>query len=364
MTEDSDAVITACLLARGLCDIYDRIVTEGASVQQDATLPASARRALARLSRQCVLEESEDLGSSIHLVMGKASRPMAQWGLACFGDGFRYSDVELADSGLGVPTEDCRELARLGGSEIDASENLHHEQLRAAVQAYPSTQRHAAYTTIREFVVRNPVVSLDALHRFIANGHVQSARTIAAQYRAIPQGAISGGKARRCGRCGSRLWPTSEPAFPHGRCHVRQCAAIGETVVGEPIDQPALYRLASAAVLAFWVGPGLDEIRLYDALKALGRKVALYPLSDASDVGLDGLDVGLDVKSYSSALVLGVRLSRGLGRLTMFERRVIVVPDYKLRLNPRYLDDLRGSYTGAESIEFMTVAGAIREFSP
>lgn len=351
------------MLARGLCEIYDRITGDGGSVQQDADMPAVARRSLARLSRLCVLEGVEDIGSSIHLVMGLASRPMSQWGVPCFAGSFRYGDVELADGLLGVPTDDCRELARTGGSEIDAEEDLHHEQLRAAVNGYPSARRNAAYTAIREFVVRSPVVSLEDLHGFISDGHVHAARAISGLYRTIPQGAISGGVARMCGRCGALLWPVRDPAFPDGRCQVRQCGLEGDAVVGPAVDHPALHRLANAALLAFWVGPGLDEIRLHDALLASGRDSVLYPMSDAADVGVDGLAIGLDVKSYASPLILGARLTRGIGRLAMFGRRVIVVPDYKLRLNPRYLDDLQAAYRGDEPLEFMTAGAATAEFA-
>ncbi len=350
------------MLARGLCEIYERISNDGGSVQQDSSLPPIARRALARLSRLCVDEGVEDIGSSIHLVMGRATLPMRSWGVPSFADDFRYGDVELADGSLGVPTDDCRELARMGGSEINAEEDLHHEQLRAAVQSYPASQRASAYTAIRELVVRRPVISQNELHDFISRGHAHAARTIHGLYRSIPQGALSGGVARRCGRCGALLWPVRDPAFPDGRCQVRQCVLEGETVPGEVIDQPSLSRLANAALLAFWVGPGLDEVRLHDALIARGRNSVLYPMADAADVGLDALSVGLDVKSYASPLVLGARLSRGIGRLSLFGRRVIVVPDYKLRINPRYIDDLRGAYTGDEALEFMTVASAIRAF--
>jgi hypothetical protein len=288
---------------------------------------------------------------------------MSRWGVPSFSGHFRYGDVELVDGGLGVPTDDCRELARMGGSEIDASEDLYHEQLRAAVQSYPSARRNAAYTAIREFVVRNPVASLDALHRFVSNGHVHAARAINGLYRSVPQGAIFGGVAQMCGRCNSLLWPVRDPAYPQGRCQIRQCVLEGATIIGPEIAKPSLYRLAHGALLAFWVGPGLDEIRLHDILTERGCASALYPMSDAADVGIDGLSVGLDVKSYASPLVLGARLTRGIGRLAMFKRRIIIIPDYKLRLNPRYVEDLRASYVGTETLEFMTFSDTVNGFA-
>ena len=121
--------------------------------------------------------------------------------------------------------------------------------------------------------------------------------------------------------------------------------------------------MGTNAVLAYWVGPGLDEIRIHDALAAAGRKVTLYPLADAADIGLDGLAVGVDVKTYASPIVLGARLTRTIGRLGLFARRILAVPDDKLLINRDYLPQLRAAYAGPVSIEFMTVSEAIRDLS-
>lgn len=357
---DDEATVTATVLARGLVDTYERIATDGSAVQQDASLPQSARRALARLSRHCMEASVDDLGSSIHLVMGRASTPMGEWGVPAFADPFRYAGVTLANAELGVPTDDCRELARLGGSELGAAEDLHHDQLRAAVLSFPASRRHETYTAIREFVVRHPAVPLPELHRFIGR-HAAAARAIATFYRGIPQSAISGGTARLCGRCGSLLWPERDPSYPLGRCRVRRCAIEGDTVAGAAIEDPSTWRLATAAVLAFWVGPGLDEVRLHDALVERGIESTLYPQSDAADVAIGGLALGIDVKSYASPLLLGSRLSHSIGRLAMFGRRIVALPDYKLLLNARYLHDLRAAYTGEQPLEFATISQVLAE---
>lgn len=359
---DGDAAITVQMIARGLVDVYEQINEDGSVVQQDATLPQSARRALARLSRHCLEDGVEDFGSSIHLVMHLAGRPISQWEVPTFEAPFRYAEVELANAEFGVPTADCRELARLGGSELDAVEDLHHEALRAAVNAYPASRRHSAYAAIREFVVRNPAVSFEALNRFIVDGHVHAARAISGLYRTVPQSALTGGTARTCGRCGALLWPDRDPAYPNGRCRSRRCRQEGDTISGQLIPDPATWRVAAPAVLAYWVGPGLDEIALHDTLAAAGREPVLYPQADAADVGLDGLAVGIDLKNYASPLLLGSRLTRSIGRLGLFARRIIAVPDYKLRLNRHYLDDLRGAYRGDVPLEFASMSQIVAEF--
>ncbi len=281
-----------------------------------------------------------------------------------FAPPFRYADVELVDRDLGVPTDDCREMASVGGTETTALEEIHHERLRAAVHGYPRGDRNHAYAAIREFIVRNPAVSEEGLHAFVVEGgHAAAARTVMSFYRPIPQAALFGRMARRCGHCGALLWPDRDAAFPDGRCRIRQCRLARPTpAVGDEV-LPALWRVALNALLGFWVGPGLDEIRLYDALKAAGREASLYPQADAADVGVDGLAVGIDVKTYASPVVLAARLTRSIGRLDLFDRRIVAFPDDKLRLNWRYGEQLRSAYQGGRSLEFMTVSEAIWELS-
>lgn len=356
------AEVTAQLLARGFEDIYARILEDGAVVQQDASLPPSARRALARLSRMCLEAGREDIGSSIHLTMSMAAEPLASWGLPQFDPPFAFADAILIDRDLGVPTPDCRELSRAGGSEIAAEEELHHEQLRAVLQSYPTSRRAKAYTELREIVVRRPVIRARDLQSFLVErDHALSAHLLTNLYRPIPASALFAGRAHICGGCGGLLWPDSTGILATGRCRVRQCCADGGGLsLREKIEDPEQWRVAHNAILAFWVGPGLDEIRIADALSAAGRAVTLYPHQDAADVGVDGLRVGIDVKAYASPLALAQRLTRGVGRLELFGRRIIAVPDYKLRLNPHYLRQLSESYAGSVSVEFMTSSDAVK----
>lgn len=185
---------------------------------------------------------------------------------------------------------------------------------------------------------------------------------IASYCRPVPAAALFDGSARRCGHCGSLLWPDRDrAAWPDGRCRIRQCRlAHPAALVGEEIAVPAEWQVATPAIMAYWVGPGLDEIRIHDALRAAGRDAALYPLADAADVGVDGVSVGIDVKAYASPIVLAARLSRSIGRLALFSRRILAVPDDKLSINPRYLQQLRDAYRGSCELEFMTASQAIR----
>ncbi len=326
-------------------------------------MPLRLRRGLALLSGMCVGAGAEDLGASLPVAMERACHPFSAWGLHDFRAPFAYADVALIDAELAMPTADCREMAALGGSELTAQEDLAHEALRAAVQAFPQRQRDATYALIREFVVRNPACEHADRERFVVDrGLVAAARAIYSYYRPIPAGAMFDGVARTCAHCGSLLWPDRDPeAWPNGRCRIRQCRlAHPRAAWGAEITSPAEWQWATGAVLAYWVGPGLDEIRIHDALRRAGRDSVLYPLADAADVGVDGTAVGIDVKSYASPIVLGAKLSKSIGRLGQFTRQILAVPDDKLGLNARYLEQLRNAYRGQHRLEFMTASQAIR----
>lgn len=358
--------VTVVILARGLVEAYDRATADGGVIRQDATMPPRLRRGLSLLSGMCLAAETDDLGASVHVAMDHACEPFFTWGIPAFDPPFRYAEVNLIDRELGIPTADCRELAALGGSEAMAQEEINHDTLRAAVRAFSARQRDGAYTAIREFLVRNPAVAYADREQFVVeSGLVAAARAIASFYRPIPASALFDGIARRCGHCGSLLWPDRDAAsFPDGRCRIRQCRlACPEPARGEDVDAPAEWQLATPAALAYWVGPGLDEIRIFDALRRAGRDAVLYPLSDAADVGLDGVDVGIDVKTYASPVVLAAKLTRSIGRLADFNRRILAVPDDKLRNNARYLEQLSDVYRGPQRLEFMTASQVIRALS-
>lgn len=362
---DDDNLVTGLLLARGLLEAYENILDRGVPVRQDDTMPQQLRRALERVTRTCILEGADDFGASVHAVMDKACEPLGTWGLKAFEPPYRYADAVLIDRPAGVPTDDCRAMAAEAGSESAALENIHHERLRGAVSGFGAA-KNAAYSRIRGFVVRNPAVSRTTLNQFLLDENlVAAADAVRSFYRPVPQAALFDGRARRCANCGALLWPDRDLAsFPEGRCRVRMCRLDRpHPAPGDGIDDPASWLLATDAVLAYWVGPGIDEIRLHDALAAAGRRAVLYPEADAADVGVDGFAVGIDVKGYSSPVVLGAKLSLGIGRLDLFSDRILAVSDCLLRTNRDYLRQLRAAYTGGHGLRFMTVSDALAELT-
>jgi len=363
----SNPEVTFHLLARGLVETHENAEMNKISVSQGRDMPRIMRRALALLSAECMATGAEDLGSSIHEFSVLATKPAQGWGIPTFSDpAFKLKDIVLIDPDFGVPTNDCIAIAEGVSTEIAAWEARHHKIIRDITDGF-KRKSDDYYTRIREFIVRNPSVRYGILQTFISENLLAgSVNEITNLYRTVPISYLTNGQATRCARCGSFLYPErNTKLYPNGRCRIRQCALKYPTAKpGAVVSDPANWRMASNDVLAYWVGPGLDEIYIYDALYQAKRTVVLYPFGDAADVGLDGADVGIDVKTYESPIALAEKLGKTIGRLAKFRRRVIAIPDNKLSRNPRYLKQLAADYGAKKpALEFATVSDVIKEFT-
>jgi REase associating with pPIWI_RE/pPIWI_RE three-gene island domain Y len=360
--KQQDAVVTIRLLAKGIVEIARRII-DGGIVRQD-DMPNSLRSGLERLSRHCLVEGVADHGANVHVLMDLATTPIGEWGIPCFSEDFPYVQAVLIDRDLGVPSGDCLDIGMIS-SEADAYEDIHHRQLREAVRSH-GKRADEVYTLVRERLVRNPVDNQKDLMAFLLDsGLAKIADTFRGWMRPIPLACrFPDGKTRTCAGCGSLLYPTRDISrFPVGRCRIRACTEDRPTPLeGMVLDDPLEWRVAAGDILASWVGPGLPEIRLHDELKRRGMPVRLYPCQDAVDVGIP-YELGIDVKSYTCPVTLGERLTRSIGGLAQFDRRIVAVPDAKVRRHVGYLLDLRAHYRGDQAVEFRTISETLEALS-
>lgn len=360
--QQEDAIVTIRLLAKGIVETARR-VADGAIVRQD-DMPTSLRSGLERLSRHCLVEGIVDHGANVHVLMDLATTPIGEWGISSFSGEFPYVRAILIDRDLGVPSADCLDIGMIS-SEADVYEGIHHRQLREAVRSH-GKRADEVYTLVRERLVRKPVDNQKDLMAFLLDsGLAKISDVFRGWMRPIPLACrFPDGKTRTCAGCGSLLYPTRDTSrFPVGRCRIRACTEVRPTPLeGMVINDPQEWRVASGDILASWVGPGLPEIRLHDELKACGISVRLYPCQDAVDVGVP-FALGIDVKSYTCPVTLGERLTRSIGGLAQFERRIVAVPDAKVRFHAGYLSDLRAHYRGDQSVEFRTISETIETLS-
>jgi hypothetical protein len=123
-------------------------------------------------------------------------------------------------------------------------------------------------------------------------------------------------------------------------CRTAACAASQPSAPGERSTEREMLRVRRG-LLHYWVEPGFDEMRLYDALKARGLPAQLYPQRDVVDLAVG--DWGVDLKAYASPETLGRRFRDSLGGLARYRQRIVAIPDWLLERTPGYLERLAAS---------------------
>ncbi|WP_312857415.1 restriction endonuclease-related protein [Aureimonas pseudogalii] len=351
-------------MAAGLVEAHRSSSANRDILRQDASMPPALRRGMALVSAVALRSGfPHDIASQANAFTALATRPVGEWGPAPFAECAERA-VILVDPGFGSPTADCLELAS-GGGEASVVEDIFHERLRTALAA-SGTEAPRLYREVRETIVRHPCMTKTEVLAF-AYDVPELATDIPTFFRRLPASALHGRTLRLCGHCGAPLFPDRDRvSHPLGRCAVRECrmtfpdASVGsEHEVASPDD----WRIADPSIMTYWVGPGLPEIWLYDALLASGADAELYPMCDAADVGIGGTAVGVDVKSYSSAAVIGHRFANGIGGLRAFRRRIVAIPDFWIRIDRDYLATAASVSGLREGIEFMSVSAVAREFA-
>jgi hypothetical protein len=361
MTEASVAVR---LVARGLIDTFRGIGASRDVLRQDASMPPTLRRGMALVS-MIALESGypDDVGAQVNAFTAMACKPVRDWGPQPFRLCEEAAAI-LVDEGFSAPTHDCLQLAS-GGDESSIIEDLFHERLRAALAAV-GPEAATLYRKVREGIIRKPCRTKADVLAF-AQGSIELAGDIPGFFRRLPAAALHGHTLRLCARCSAPLFPDRDTAsYPIGRCAVRECrmthpipAAGEEHEVANPED----WRIADHALMTFWVGPGLPEIALHDALKAVRDDVELYPMCDLADVSIGGTDIGIDVKSYSSAAVIGQKFASGIGGLMAFRRKIVAIPDMWIRIDRDYLRTAAAVSGCPQGIEFMSITNVLAEYA-
>jgi REase associating with pPIWI_RE/pPIWI_RE three-gene island domain Y len=354
---EEDVEIALRVLSRGFVDLH--LGVRAGEIVDPYALPQTMGEGMRLLSRLCLKASAEDLGDSVHSLSDIARRlSVGEWGVPQFAAPFRFAEAKLLTSEPVAPTEECRALASKGGAD-GILEGVHHLQLREIVQRVRSESRLQIYSVLRERIVRKPVYERRELSGFLEDEGIVAADEVMRQWSTdIPLGALRrDGSFGICANCGGLLYPhRDEHRFPHGRCKIGPCREeVPSSRAARVVENVAGWRVFKDDILAYWVGPGLAEIRLYDELRAGGVDVQLYPRDDAADVGRSH-ELGIDVKSYACPRLLGDTLSERLGGLTTFDERYVAIPDAIVNRRPAYLEDLRYAYRGSASVVFGKVS--------
>lgn len=351
------------MAARGLVDTHRESLTTRAVLSQGPEMSPALRRGMALVSALALRDGyPRDIACQVNDFTAMATRPVREWGPASLA-ACEERNAILVDEGYGTPTADCIDLAEIGG-EGSVVEDVFHDMLRAALSRAGGLA-DGLYRKVREGIVRKPCRTKRDVLAF-AFETPELATEIPSFFTPLPASALHGRTLRLCARCGSPLFADRDrAAYPAGRCAVRECRmSFPDPEAGEEHEVPVHddWRIANPAIMTYWVGPGLPEIALFDALRAMREDVVLYPVCDLADIGVGGTEVGIDVKSYSSAAVLGKRFSADVGGLRAFRRRIVAVPDFWIAADRDYLSTARAVAGGKDRVEFMSVSQVSEAF--
>lgn len=360
----------AILLAQGILLQYRRILPGREIIRQGDEVPPELQAAMCRLGRLYITEGSEDRAACVHDVLARARFPLGgpKWGLTAFqAEGFRFADAVLIEPDLKVPTADCASIAAIPGGfgEDNVVENRLHTRLRESAERLGS-RRHEAYSGIRELLARHSLVDERMLIDFLDERGLSLVLSIVVEefYGHVPDAWLIRGRVHRCAHCRTLMRPHPDRRrYADGICPIRQCASKRAPEVGERlVPEAALLLVANSQVLTYWTGPGIDELAIYDEARQLGLDAELYPESDMCDISVGGRAIGIDAKSYSSPISLGLRLNRGIGGLINYRRRFIAVGDEMVATNPDYVATLRSALVSRgdpSTLEIMDVSSVI-----
>lgn len=360
--QSAESAITIQRLAVGLLRQY-QLVRNGAIVGHTSAFETGVEntaielyQAMARLSRQSMLEGEPDRTASMHMLMQLCMTPIHEWAPQAIRSIPRYREAILIDPVYRVPSEDCESIAE----ETDASslsdlvEHHLHERLRASLRKL-GPDAPASYTAIRSFVGRHPMATRDELNHFYSNPELNEAAIdfVRTLYEPVHASQSRQGIVRRCRRCRALI-------NRDNRCTLASCAYVHPTAEWAEVPLDDAWS-ALPEVLKYWSDPAQEELRLYDALAVIApQQVLLYPECDRCDVAI-GETIGVDVKDYRDPVRLAYRLNRSIGQLSRYPRRILAIADrrwedasYAKRLSEQLSPDRRAS------LEIMSVSTTLR----
>ncbi|MHB8254299.1 MAG: restriction endonuclease-related protein [Acidiferrobacter sp.] len=321
-------------------------------------LAVEDRRAMALVSRACLSLNLPDYGSEIHNLLAMCVKPLGEWLPVTVVSDAGLSLTRLISDEYGAPTPEAEELAKGFFSLTAGIEEQLFAKFREALEKHPKASATDYYTAIREFVIRHPLADGGEIKTF--GGELPSTLWMFLQqhfYEPVPFGWTTAGEVSVCGHCGNAMRQT----LTGPSCRTVTCAVLNAALVKGTRPVAELLRV-SRGIQQYWVEPGIDEIRFYDALVSHYIVAELYPHLDRVDIAVD--NIGIDLKSYSSPELLGRKIGRDKGGLAFYEKKWLVVPDWLIACAPHYLDRLRSALDdAAKGVRCLAVSAALRELT-
>lgn len=347
------------LLAQGIIEQY-KLINKG-NIVEGSRLPDTLKQAMGLLGRLCIQEGVEDHSASVHALLQRCTLPLsdAQWGLDVLADShFPYRDVILIDPDHRCPTQECIELT-IPSSEEDVREKYSFNNLWQICETFGG-RRHEVYRLLRQYTATHLIVEQEEIITFLRTNNLTGADSFLRQecYKPLDDSYLIENQLFLCPHCHS---PLKEVQYKLGVCTIRQCRSYYKHIALENGVEPnPSYLILRPHLRTFWFGPAIDELKVYQTCLDNNLEAELYPDSDRCDIAIDGKDIGIDVKSYSSPNLLGEKLTASIGGLEDYNRKIVAVSDSVTKHNPHYMETLKYSYKGKITIEFMKVSKLLK----
>lgn len=313
------------------------------------------RTAMALVSRACLANGLPDRGAEIHDLLWACTQPLEEWLAVPEVQTAGLGKTNLIHGEDGIPTAEAEELAsKFTGATAGLEEQLFLKFLEL-LGKQPTVMANEYYTLVREFVVRHPICTSEELRKFGNDIHLQIWLLLNQEfYEPVPESWQIGSAVPLCAHCGN--------AMKQGKaglvCRTASCAVSNAAKQGGLAKATDIVRV-TRGIRQYWVEPGIDELRLFDALCEMGLPAELYPKRDRVDIAVG--EAGIDLKTYTSPETLGRKFKLGIGGLAHYEPKLLVIPDWVQRATPSYLDRLKAAME-REDVSCMTVSQAIAFF--
>lgn len=317
-------------------------------------LTTEDRKAMSALSRTCLSNGLPDHGAEIHNLLYLCTQPLGDWLKVpeVRNAGLEYASFIHAEEG--IPTAEAEELsAGFTGMTAGIEEQLF-AKFMEVIGRFPEESANDYYTRAREFVVRHPICDIDELKKGM--GDIPAVVWIVIQqqfYEPVPASWAIGEGIPICDHCGNAM----KKGVAGLVCRTKACLASHSAKSTTSLSASRLMRV-SRGIRQYWIEPGIDELRLFDALIVKGMHAALYPFRDRVDISVG--ETGIDLKTYVSPETLGTKFKRGIGGLAYYEHRWLVVPDWQAVAVPSYMDRLVKAM-GRKDVVCLTVSQAFKK---
>jgi hypothetical protein len=316
------------------------------------------RSAMALVSRALLSQGLADHASEIHDLLANCTKPLGEWLpiLEVTGAGLSYT--RLISRETGAPTAEAEELAKGFSTLVAGVEELLFGSFVEMLEKQSKASAYEYYTAVRGFIVRHPVATGAQIKEFASELPSNLWMLVAQQfYEPVPFAWSTDGFVTLCGHCSNGMRQGAVGRI----CRTSACAAAEAAREGGVVAADDLFRV-TRGIAQYWVEPGIDELRLFDALTSQGISAELYPFMDRVDIAVGA--VGIDLKTYASPELLGEKIRRSKGGLAHYEKKWLVIPDWLVQTTPQYLDRLRHAMEEtAGAVRCLSLGQAVQELT-